>query len=153
MDRIRAFAWKTLVWLAAVLVPLQALPSFECCCAAVSRQQIDAENQQGRPSSEQACCCGARSAPDGRAPTHSQARPRPCCRGDSTDCTCAEDDSAPLPSQAPPESRLPSDDPLAQPLVDIGLAFDPPPQRPSDERLIVVTSAPERCILLCSFRL
>lgn len=156
MDRIRSFAWKTLVWLAAVLVPLQALPSFECCCASASRQQIDAENDLQRPGSDRGCCCCSHSTPDRRAATRSEARPgaaRPCCCGNSTVCTCAENDSSPLPSQAPPESRVQSDDQVAQPLVDIGLAFDRPRQRPSDECPAVATSAAERCVLLCSFRL
>jgi len=160
--RVKAFAGKTLVWLAAVLVPLQGFPAVECCCARADRQRADAENPPDRLGSRPGCCCGP-STPQRRADTRCEARPgcenahgkasRPCCCGCSSICACSGHQSSPLPSQGAPESRRPSDDPLALPPVLADFTFDRPRQPASDERLTVVSSASERCILLCRLHL
>ena len=158
MYGLRQLATKTLVWLAAVLVPLQSLPAAACCCTSASQQESGAEQRQG-PSNP--CCLTAGSCCDStRAESHSCCKtthqlPSKCSCTTTGVCSCQPHNSSSPDPQAPPEGGRQVVHIAAQPLAAVSLCVD-------DSRGLASTSYGawlsacsgfERCIVLCRFTL
>lgn len=156
---MRSFATKTLVWLAALFVPLQPLSLGMCCCA--SRQGNDAEARLAAVQ-DKACCC--RSTPSDSSGTQTESPARftdtpgeeveSCCTNQVC-CCCKPDNSSPPDQQAPTGSPRRIVDELVQLLAPVSLG-------PSEIQLSapvvsadqpVVDSGIERCIAHCRFNL
>jgi hypothetical protein len=155
--RPKHFAGRLLVWLAAVLVPLQSLPAAACCCASASQQGSGAEQRQG-PSD--LCCLTARSCCDGtRADSHSCCKtthqvPSKCSCRTSGVCSCPPHNSSSDP-QAPPEGGRQVVHIAAQPLAAVSWCLDDSrvSTSPSYGAWSSACSGFERCIVLCRFTL
>ncbi len=158
MFGLRQFASKTLVWLAAVVVPLQFYPSASCCCAMASRPGGGAET----PLVLRDCCLqGARSCCAG-----TRGESRPCCsktlrastncHGRTTGvCSCQPHHSPSPGQQARPEGRGQTVEMLAQRPADVSSRLDEFKVSPSSSVAVwpTVASGFERCIILCRFML
>ena len=152
MFRFR-IASKTIVCLLAALMPLQGLPSTSCCCAAEAKQATDTSE------SHTTCCCNSSARPAvSPVATHS------CCQQADSDgkrtscscgagCQCEQSDSSPQPKQFPTDNRSRTSDQVVQPLVTFSPECGDPEATESDGRRAVSVSAPNRCVLLCRFRL
>ena len=160
MYRSRKLASKVLLWLAAVLVPFQALPTSPCCCATADAQQAGVGKQQKQPEANTGCCC--RSTPRqgagaccGTKSCCKQARPAPArsCRGCPSTCTCQQDNPPPPASPPLTEHRSHTVDQLAQSAASVCPRLGEPQPRSADERPVVFTSASELRITLCRFHL
>ena len=151
------FASKMLVYLAAVMLPVQPLSVMSCGCDAHSDANIGRQHIEGIAS-----CCDAK-APGGRS-SHSPASPcctkahespsQSCCCNEGA-CTCRCDHSPSPTPQVPSEGRSPSANESAQSLLSVlidfgnghlsvGLASIEQPN---------VASGIERCVMLCRFQL
>ena len=158
----RRFPSKTLVWLAAMLMPLQALPAANCWCASESWERVDAETASGHHVQKICCCC--RTAPPGAASTYDEDKsccqrvgpsPKPSCGGHSHTCTCScqENNSSPAVPPAPTETRCRIVVDLLQLPTPICMSLEKSQPRSADEVPAFYTSAPERCTILCRFLL
>ena len=162
MYGLRQFTSKILVWLAAVLVPVQALPAAPCCCSGMGRQPVDPQMQLGHLGPKTRFCYRS-------APTQGASRcgeNRPCCKKagptsthrcwgcpDTCTCSCQQNDSPAPAGPTPTESwrqTLVQLVPLPAPVCE-SLGQCPP--RLADEASTLSTSASERCVTLCRFRL
>ena len=161
MYRSRKLASKVLLWLAAVLVPFQALPTSPCCCAIADEQEADVGKQQRQPGAH-ASCCSCRSTPSQSASTCrgaksccKQAGPAPArsCCGCPPTCTCQQDNPPPPASPPLTEHRSHTVDQLAQSAASVCPRLGEPQPRSADERPVVFTSASELRITLCRFHL
>ncbi len=154
-------ASKTLVYLAAVLLPLQPLAALSCGCDSHGQPGVDANPCKEQAKVESGCCgradgcrCGSRSQ-TGSCCTKTQQAPAKSCCGTGHACSCRADDSSPPVPQVPAEGRNQSVNDVAQPLLS---AF-PSPGACQVPVNFVSTDRPsgasgfERCIVLCRFRL
>ncbi len=155
------FASKTLVYLAAALIPLQPLAVLSCGCGSHGQHGVDANTCQEQAKVETGCCgrgdgcrCSSHSQADSCCTKAHQAPAKSCCDTGGT-CSCRADDSSEPVPQAPPQSRGYSANDVDQPLA-IAL-FSPADRRSAGD--FVSTDRPsgdsgfERCIVLCRFRL
>jgi hypothetical protein len=158
MCSLYQLAAKALVWLAAVLVPLQSLPAAACCCASSSQQESGAEQRQG-PSNP--CCLTAGSCCDStRAESHSCCKtthqaPAKCSCQTTGVCSCQpHNPSSPAP-QAPPDGGRQGVHIAAQPLAAVSSCFDDSRGSLSESYgdWPTARSGFERCIVLCRFTL
>ena len=160
MYAVRETILKALVWLAALLLPVQALPAASCCCAAGGGLSTDAAAQHGQQESKRCCCC--RNTSDHDAGVRGEARS--CCSKAAGaaahscceclhGCSCQKDHSPPPVPPAPPETRSQGVDQLVELPTPVCLSLGEQEPRPSDERPASFTSASERCITLCRFHL
>ena len=155
------FASRTLVCLAAVLIPLQPLAVLSCGCDSHGQHDVGANPCKEQAKVESGCCGRA----DGcRCSSHSQAgscctkthrAPAKSCCGTGDTCSCRTDGSSPPIPQAPPQSRGYSVNDVAQPLA---IALFSPADRQSAVDFVSTdrpsgASGFERCIVLCRFRL
>ena len=158
MCSLRQLATKTLVWLAAVLVPLQSLPTAACCCATASQQDSDAEQRQGSGS---ACCLSATSC---CASTHAQSlsccktthqAPAKCSCQTTGVCSCRPHNSPSPSPQAPPEGGRQVVHIASQPVAVVSLCLDDSRGSTSASHgaWSSACSGFERCIVLCRFTL
>ena len=153
---------KTLVWLAAILMPLQVLPSAKCWCAGERRERIDS-GAAPRHHVQKTCCC-YRTVPVQAAYTRGEdesccpkanSSPESSCCGGSLTCTCfcQENDSSPAVPPAPTETRCRSVVDLLQLPAPVCLSLEKSQPRSAQQRPAFHTSASERCISLCRFLL
>ena len=158
---MRNLAAKSLVWLAAVLVPLQPLSAASCCCAAPGQLGSDAEKHRG-PIDNVARCCRSAQSCRGNADTqiHSccKATPRESAHADckcADTCSCQANDTAPPEQQAPAQGRSRVYDQLTQPLSTVSFGLGDLLRSPSlfSSGRPVTASGFERCITLCRFNL
>lgn len=154
-------ASKTLVWLAAALLPFEPLSALSCPCAAPSQPSTDVQLRCPTVGSDGDCC----------------RRVKPCCRGDnSLGCCCAKnrragatsccgtgngcncrsnDSSSPPIPEVPLESRSGTAGDAAQPPLTVFLSCSDA-QMPVGELCAAspdLASGLQCCILLCRFNL
>lgn len=155
------FASKTLVFVAAALLPLQPLSVMSCGCGSHDQRAVDANLRQEQTDGESACgrradCCCCSSHLQPRPCCAKRHRgPAKCCCGTGNQCSCESDHPSPPVPQVPPEGRSQSLSDLAEPLlaalvdpadlqVFTGLASRDWPS---------AASGIERCIMLSRFHL
>lgn len=140
---MRSLASRTLVVLAAALVPLQPLSAAGCYCGTVSRHETGVEKQAGSDR-EKACCCKKALRVPGNT----------CC-GSAVECSCSSDESSHSEPQNLPQRHSQTVQDLGQPADVLSLSrseFQVAPSLPSaDWRPFA--SGLERCIVLCRFNL
>ena len=156
-----AFASKTLVYLAAALIPLQPLAVLSCGCDSQGQHGVDANTckdqakvKSGCCGRTNSCCCSSHARTSSCCSKTQQAPAKSCCGTECT-CSCGEDKSPPPIPQAPPQSRGYSVNDVDQPLAIASFSPTDHPRyvdflssdRPS------CASGIERCIVLCRFRL
>ena len=155
------FASKTLVYLAAALIPLQPLAVLSCGCGSHGQHGVDANTCQEQAKVETGCCgrgdgcrCSSHS-PTGSCCTKTHRAPaKSCCNTEGT-CSCRADDSSEPVPQVPPQSRGNSVHDVDRPLAIASFSSDDHPRREgflATDRLSG-DSGFERCIVLCRFRL
>lgn len=157
MFRSRLIITK-LVWLTALLMPLQGLPGAPCCCA--EKTTVVSEALGCTQPETQRCCCG-RGAVRSTSPSTAA---KSCCGTRNADheprqcrcwisCQCQQDGSSPQQDQLPPPCKLQTVDQSVQPLTgfDPDDAYSEP--NGAQDRAIASTSASDRCVLLCRFHL
>ncbi len=156
-----SFASRTLVYLAAALLPLQPLSTMSCCCASHDRHSVDASLRQEQANAVTGCCgradrcCCSSHSRAGSCCTKTQQAPAKSCCGTGNTCSCRTDDSSPPVPQVPAEGRSQSGNDVAQPLLLASISTGDP-EVPT---CLVSTDRPsgasgfERCIVLCRFRL
>lgn len=158
MFGLRQFASEKLVWIAAVLVPLQFFPSAPCCCTTASQTGSGLET----PPAPRNCCFQA--TLDCCAGTRGESRP--CCsktlqasancRGQTTGVCSCQPHNYPSPGQqARPEGRGQTVDSVSQLTADASTSLDEfkITASPSFDVWPTVPSGFERCVLLCRFLL
>lgn len=156
-----SFASKTLVYLAAALIPLQPLAVLSCDCDSHGQRGVDANMCEVQAKAESACrgrdddcrCSSHSQASSCCTKTHPAAA-KSCCETGGA-CSCGADDSSPPVPRIPPQSRGYSVNDGAQPLLIV--LFRPDDDPPSVACLS--TEGPSgafglaSCIVLCRFRL
>ena len=155
------FVSKTLVYLAAALIPLQPLAVLSCGCDSHSQHGVDANACKEQAQVKSGCCGRA----DGcRCSSHSQtssccskthhAPAKSCCDTGGI-CTCGVDNSSPPVPQAPPQTRGYRVNDVNQPSAVV--LFSPGDYSSSVGFLFTDwpsgASGIARCIVLCRFRL
>jgi hypothetical protein len=154
----RHLATKTLVWLAAILLPLQSFPTAACRCAIANQQMGD--SQQRRTPGSSCCvvagnCRASRGAEDSSCcNTMPEARCNCSCRTTGV-CSCRPHNSSPPDPQAPPEDGRQAVQAATQPPAGVSLCVDGsgrPTARSCGARSIACSGF-ERCITLCRFLL
>lgn len=156
-----SFASKTLVYLAAALIPLQPLAVSSCNCDSHGQHDVDANPCEQQAKLESGCC---QRDDDCRCSRHSQANscctethPAPaksCCETGGA-CSCGADNSSPPVPPVPRQSRGYSVNDGAQPLV---IALFSPEDDPRSVPCLSTdhprgASGLAKCIVLCRFRL
>ena len=90
----RPITTRLLVWLAAITIPFQGLPTASCGCARTSEMTVvTVESCCSQPSAGQCPCTGATVCRCGEASSCCQSEPS-CCAGESSSelsCQCSED--------------------------------------------------------------
>ena len=161
MYGLRGTTSKTLVWLAALLMPMQPVSAAGCCCATPDQQDDDRADSQVSARAASSCCQVAHCCCAGK-----QAARTSCCqkRHGAVDhswcqcghaCCCQHGEPSPAPPQAPPSSKVRTGDELGQPLAAVScnhgeVHLGPSPQ-PTEEPSL--GSAAKRCVMLCRFLL
>jgi len=155
------FASRTLVYLAAALIPLQPVAVLSCGCDSHGQHAVEANTCEEQAKAESGCC----GRTDGcRCSSHSQAgscctkthptSAKSCCDTGGT-CSCRADDSSPPVPKSPLQSRGYSVNDVDQPLVIALFNHD------EHSRYVGFLSTEEPsgasglacCIALCRFRL
>ncbi len=151
-------ATKKLIWLTALLMPLQGLPGATCCCAEKTTAVPQALGCT-QPATQR-CCCG-RGAVRSADPSPAA---KPCCGTSNAShdpeqcrceisCQCKHDRPSPQQDQLPPPCKLQTIDQSVQPLT----GFDPDDghseRNGAQRRAIAPSFASDRCVLLCRFHL
>ena len=159
MYGIRRFSSNALLWMAAMLMPLQAFPAAGCWCAGERQERVDPETPPGHRGQKTCCCAPTQSAgkhgEDKSCCQRADATPIPSCCGCShiCACSCQDKNSSPAVPPAPTETRCQSGVGLPQLLAPVCLSLDNSRPRSADEGPALCTSASEHCISLCRFLL
>ncbi len=162
MYSLRRSPSKTLVWLMAMLMPLQALPAAGCWCAGEYQEQVDPETPS-EPHAQKTCSC-CQTTPTQETGTCDEEKsccqeaspsPTPSCCGRSSTCACScqENNSSPAVPPAPTETRCRSVVDLLQLPAPVCLSLEKSQPRSTDQRPAFYTFASECCIDLCRFLL
>lgn len=160
MSTTKQIATRTLIWLAAILIPLQGIPAPACGCFASNECSQSSTQIRSCCCSEEAvsqgqCCCSRREA----GATH------PCCSGvssgqDSTsqvacNCQCGKTNQD-IPATPPVENnqleKVLTDAPVVS---SLGTTYQP--KATSQQGVVSSVATPlaalDRCISLCRFSL
>lgn len=150
---------RTLIWLAAISVPMQALPAPRCACIG-AKSFCQEERSQG-------CCCSAEKVHEGRcccagrqgAPAHS------CCgkarSGPNLACKCGFNCQCPKTKQSkpatPPVGNNQTEKMARKSLTTVSLAtvdLSQTTQRRKEPSAVAdALAALDRCVSLCRFML
>jgi hypothetical protein len=152
---------NTLIWLAALAVPLQGLCTVSCACAIAGGVDAQSAERESGCCSEQVAsvdssCCGPSSqSGDAERCCCSQGnRTGSCCCG--ADCQCGQEKNPKPADSSPPINE--STQKIASTLVSsstIGWSFSPPSRKnyQGTTTHIHCVSAADRCAFLCRFTL
>ena len=156
----RAITARTLIWLAAITVPVQGLPAASCgcnggttCCNARQSQGCCCSAEKVR---EGRCCCARREAESGRS----------CCgkakSSHDSGCQCGVNCQCGKAKQSQPATPNPSENSSAEKIasdaasaVSVVAVYQPPllPRGNKEPVQSDAFTAQDRCVSLCRFTL
>jgi hypothetical protein len=146
-------ASRTLIWLAAALLPFQPLSVMSCRCDTNCQPSAGAKIPHGQNRVESGCCSSQRQS--GSCCAKTQRPGAETCCGDGCMCSCSPNKVPPPVPQVPSETRSRSIGGLTQAEVGLSLGineFHASQSAFSDTRPSGCSGA-ERCIGLCRFNL
>jgi len=157
----RTIAARTLIWLAAIAIPVQSVPAASCACTGGNACYSENEQTQG-------CCCSAEKVREGRcccARRKAESRHSCCSNAKSShdsgckcgiNCQCGKS-QPPQPTAPPVERNSPTEKVVSDGALAVFIAGvvlpEVLPQRIDVSIELGTVTALDRCVSLCRFTL